>query len=109
MGNGKTPKEPDQNQKISIAERGIALAIALAILATLIVLVLNPRLMDARTFAIVGFLAAVLAGAAGYLFCRKLELRSKNPFFKIPDQSFRGVCIICACFSYVFLRNTARA
>ena len=70
------------SQNISYAERGIALAFAGAVLVTFIVLVLNPRLMNGGTLAIVRFLAATFAGIAGYLFAGNLGLEAKVPLNK---------------------------
>jgi hypothetical protein len=65
--------------EISAAERGIALALAIAVLITLIALVLNPRSMDGGTLAIVRFLAATFAGISGYLFSGNLGLEASVP------------------------------
>ncbi|WP_353931895.1 COR domain-containing protein [Okeanomitos corallinicola TIOX110] len=85
--NDMTPPETPEPQKqpkqtISSAERGIALAMALGVLTTFIVLVLNPRLMTGGTLAIVRFLAATFAGIAGYLFSGELGLEAKIPLNK---------------------------
>ena len=78
----KPPEEHRQSPRISPAERGIALAIAVGVLVTLIVLVLNPRSMDGGTLAIVRFLAAISAGIAGYLFAGDLNLKASIPLNK---------------------------
>ncbi len=79
-------KQPPEGHKpvsqISAVERGIALALAVAVLATFIVLVLNPRSMDGGTLSIVRFLAASFAGIAGYLFTGNLGLEAKIPWNK---------------------------
>jgi hypothetical protein len=62
--------------QISMAERGVALAMALAVLLTFIFLVLNPRAIEGATLAIVRFLAASFAGIAGYLFSGTISVES---------------------------------
>jgi len=82
----KLMKDDKHNQgtshNISYAERGIALAFAGTVLVTFIILVLNPRLMNGGTLAIVRFLAAIFAGIAGYLFAGNLGLEAKVPLNK---------------------------
>ncbi|BAZ30312.1 small GTP-binding protein [Cylindrospermum sp. NIES-4074] len=79
MNNPLPPPDQKPPSHISSAERGIALAMALAVLITFIVLALNPRVMNGGTLAIVRFLAASFAGIAGYLFAGNLGLEAKIP------------------------------
>ncbi|MDB9491077.1 COR domain-containing protein [Dolichospermum circinale CS-534/05] len=78
--------QPSQKPPISYAERGIALAMALAVLITFIVLILNPRSMNGNALAIVRFLASAFAGIAGYLVSGDLGLQSSIPFMKTKTQ-----------------------
>ncbi|MBE9234278.1 GTP-binding protein, partial [Cuspidothrix issatschenkoi LEGE 03284] len=78
--------QPSQKPPISSAERGIALAMALAVLITFIVLILNPRSMNGNALAIVRFLASAFAGIAGYLVSGDLGLQSSIPFMKTKTQ-----------------------
>jgi len=85
------PPEPTMEPKpekptISSAERGIALAMALAVLIAFIVLILNPRSMNGNALAIVRFLASAFAGIAGYLVSGDLGLESSIPFMKTKTQ-----------------------
>ncbi|MFN6125552.1 MAG: leucine-rich repeat domain-containing protein [Dolichospermum sp.] len=73
-------------EPISAAERGIALAMALAVLIAFIVLILNPRSMNGNALAIVRFLASAFAGIAGYLVSGDLGLQSSIPFMKTKTQ-----------------------
>ena len=82
--------EENHTPRVSPAERGIALAMALAVLATFMVLVLNPREMDSGTLAIVRFLAASFAGIAGYLFSGNLGLEAKMPLNKTTIRAAGG-------------------
>ncbi|UBF23777.1 hypothetical protein K9N68_18625 [Kovacikia minuta CCNUW1] len=82
MSEEQPPGGGDSSPKISPTERGIGLALAVAVLLTFIVLVLNPRSMDGGTMAIVRFLAATFAGIAGYLFSGNLGLEAKIPWSK---------------------------
>ncbi|MEA5551372.1 COR domain-containing protein [Anabaena cylindrica UHCC 0172] len=91
----KRAKDPDMNpqpsetppkQPISSAERGIALAMALGVLTTFIVLVLNPRTMNGNALAILRFLASAFAGISGYLVSGDLGLESSIPFLKTKTQ-----------------------
>jgi hypothetical protein len=81
-GEEQTPEGHKLTQHVSATERGIALALAVAVLITFIVLVLNPRAMDGGTLAIVRFLAATFAGIAGYLFTGSIGLEAKIPWNK---------------------------
>ncbi|MEA5621149.1 COR domain-containing protein [Cronbergia sp. UHCC 0137] len=76
------PMKPPPEPPISAAERGISLAMALGVLTTFIVLVLNPRSMNGGTLAIVRFLAATFAGISGYSFSGGLGLEAKIPLNK---------------------------
>jgi len=76
--------------KISSVERGIALAFAGAVLVVLIVLVLNPQVMNDGTLAIVRFLAASFAGISGYLFSGTLGLEAKIPWNKTVIRATGG-------------------
>ena len=85
------PRKPTMTPKpekptISSAERGIALAMALAVLIAFIVLILNPRSMNGNALAIVRFLASAFAGIAGYLVSGDLGLESSIPFMKTKTQ-----------------------
>jgi internalin A len=90
IGSQKPPKptmEPKpEKPTISSAERGIALAMALAVLIAFIVLILNPRSMNGNALAIVRFLASAFAGIAGYLVSGDLGLESSIPFMKTKTQ-----------------------
>ncbi|MDJ0580384.1 hypothetical protein [Crocosphaera sp.] len=72
MSKKKFYKNNNIHNHISSAERGIALAFASVVLITLIVMVLNPRIMNDGTLAIVRFLAASFAGISGYFFSGNL-------------------------------------
>ncbi|MCG6138064.1 MAG: hypothetical protein MET45_26110 [Nostoc sp. LLA-1] len=82
MSEEKPSRQNNSFQQISATERGIALALAVAVLVTFIVLILYPRKMDGGTLAIVRFLAATFAGIAGYLFTGNLNLEAKMPLNK---------------------------
>ena len=82
--------EENRTPRVSPVERGIALAMALGVLATFMVLVLNPREMDSGTLAIVRFLAASFAGIAGYLFSGNLGLEAKMPLNKTTIRAAGG-------------------
>ncbi|MDB9465450.1 COR domain-containing protein [Dolichospermum circinale] len=81
-----TVTPPPPQPPISSAERGIALAMALAVLITFIVLILNPRSMNGNALAIVRFLASAFAGIAGYLVSGDLGLQSSIPFMRTKTQ-----------------------
>ncbi len=68
------------NSHVSFAERGIGLGLASAVLVTFIILVLNPRIMNNGTLAIIRFLAATFAGISGYFFVGNLGLEARIDF-----------------------------
>lgn len=78
----KPAKIQESSQQISVIERGVALTFAGSVLATLIVLVLNPNLVNESTLAIIRFLAAIFAGISGYLFSGQVNLEAYVPFTK---------------------------
>lgn len=82
MNEEKPSNKHNAPPQVSSTERGIALVFALAVLVTLIILVLNPRVMDGGTLAIVRFLAATFAGISGYLFSGNLGLEANLPLNK---------------------------
>ncbi|MEM8640325.1 MAG: GUN4 domain-containing protein [Cyanobacteria bacterium P01_G01_bin.54] len=86
MNNKQFPTQ-ENPPRISSAERGIALALAIVVLMTLVFLVLKPRSMDSGTLAIVRFLAAIFAGISGYLFSGTLGLEAKIPLNKTQIKS----------------------
>ncbi len=82
IGKKETQETHKTSPHISWVERGIALALGIVVLLTLIVLVLNPRSMDGGTLAIVRFLAATFAGISGYLFSGNIGLEARIPLNK---------------------------
>jgi regulation of enolase protein 1 (concanavalin A-like superfamily) len=82
MNKEQPPEKQRSSSHVSATERGIALAMAVIVLITLIVLAIQPRSMNAATFAVVRFLAATFAGIAGYLFAGNIGLEANIPFNK---------------------------
>ncbi len=95
----KSAKSQESNQQISSVERGVALVFAASALATLIVLALNPNLVNDSTLAIIRFLAATFAGISGYLFSGQLDLEAHIPFTKTQVKATGAL----ASFVTVFL------
>ncbi|MBN4000764.1 COR domain-containing protein [Nostoc sp. LPT] len=95
--------QPIMNPQISPAERGIALAMALAVLIVFIVLVLNPRAMEGGTLAIIRFLAAAFAGISGYLLTGSLGLEAYVPLSKTNIKAtgaFAAFVLVLLLFFY---------
>ncbi|BDI19424.1 hypothetical protein ANSO36C_52260 [Nostoc cf. commune SO-36] len=97
--NNPQREEHKPSSQISPAERGIALAMALAVLTVFIVLVLNPRAMQGSTLAIIRFLAAIFAGISGYFFTGSLGLEAHVPLNKTNIKAGGAF----AAFVFVFL------
>ncbi|QLE51405.1 GTPase [Nostoc sp. C057] len=97
------PEVHKPSSQISPAERGIALAMALAVLIVFIVLVLNPRAMEGGTLAIVRFLAAAFAGISGYLLTGSLNLEAHVPLSKTNIKAtgaFAAFVLVLLLFFY---------
>ncbi|MGF1938707.1 MAG: COR domain-containing protein [Nostoc sp. ChiQUE02] len=97
------PEVYKPSSQISPAERGIALAMALAVLIVFIVLVLNPRAMEGGTLAIVRFLAAAFAGISGYLLTGSLNLEAHVPLSKTNIKAtgaFAAFVLVLLLFFY---------
>ncbi|MDZ8257319.1 COR domain-containing protein [Nostoc sp. ChiQUE01b] len=97
------PEVHRPSSQISPAERGIALAMALAVLVVFIVLVLNPRAMEGGTLAIIRFLAAAFAGISGYLLTGSLGLEAHVPFNKTNIKAtgaFAAFVLVLLLFFY---------
>ncbi|MGV0104040.1 hypothetical protein NSTCB13_02691 [Nostoc sp. DSM 114160] len=97
------PEVHKPSSQISPAERGIALAMALAVLVVFIVLVLNPRAMEGGTLAIIRFLAAAFAGISGYLLTGSLGLEAHVPLSKTNIKAtgaFAAFVLVLLLFFY---------
>nr|WP_322684603.1 COR domain-containing protein [Nostoc sp. DedQUE07]MDZ8130545.1 COR domain-containing protein [Nostoc sp. DedQUE07] len=97
------PEVHKPSSQISPAERGIALAMALAVLIVFIVLVLYPRAMQGSTLAIIRFLAATFAGISGYLLTGSLGLEAHIPLSKTNIKAtgaFAAFVLVLLLFFY---------
>ncbi|MFS0517270.1 COR domain-containing protein [Nostoc sp. UIC 10607] len=97
------PQVHRPSSQISPAERGIALAMALAVLIVFIVLVLYPRAMQGSTLAIIRFLAATFAGISGYFFTGSLGLEAHVPLNKTNIKAggaFAAFVLVFLLFFY---------
>ncbi|MDZ8187747.1 MAG: COR domain-containing protein [Nostoc sp. ChiSLP02] len=96
-------KSGDNILNVSTFERGIALAMALAVLVTFIFLVLNPRAMEGSTLAIIRFLAATFAGISAYFFTGTLGLEAHVPLNKTNIKAggaFAAFVLVLLLFFY---------
>jgi hypothetical protein len=110
MNKEPVPDQQKQVSNVSAIERGISLLMAMAVLGTLIFLVIQPRSMDASTFAIVRFLAATFAGIAGYLFAGTIGLETTIPLNKTQVRStgaFAAFVLVLFFFGFALPNSTS--